>query len=62
MHCGSKKRVRKGMGGNVRPVDGITDANKSARREFAYGGSAVKMAKGGQPKYKHGECPKGKHC
>ncbi len=54
--------MRKGMGGNVRPVDGITDANKSARREFAYGGSAVKMAKGGQPKYKHGECPKGKPC
>lgn len=49
------------MGGKVKPVDGITDANKSARREYAYGGD-VKMSKGGQPKYKHGECPKGKPC
>ena len=56
-HCGTK-RMKKGHGEMVKkPVDG----NAFARREYAYGGD-VKMSKGGQPKYKHGECPKGKPC
>jgi len=63
MHCGSnKKRMKKGMGGHVQTVDGITDGNAAARREMKYGGGKIKMAKGGQPSYKHGECPKGKPC
>lgn len=50
--------MKKGHGEMVKkPVDG----NALARREYAYGGD-VKMAKGGQPMYKHGECPKGKPC
>ena len=60
MHCGTK-RMKKMDGGHVRKVDNIQDANKSARREMMSGGR-VKYAKGGQPMYKHGECPKGKPC
>ena len=38
--------------------------NRMARREMSYGGSMSREAlkKGGQPSYKHGECPKGKPC
>ena len=46
------------MGGEVKPVDGIMDANKSARREYRKGGKAMK---GSQPSYKHGDMPKCKH-
>ena len=48
-------------GGHVKKVDNIQDGNKAARREMMYGGR-MKYAKGGQPMYKHGECPKGKPC
>ena len=37
MHCGTKKRMKKKDGG-VMKVDGIMDGNKSARREYSYGG------------------------
>ena len=41
---------------------GKIDGNAAARRETKYGGGRMKYAKGGQPMYKHGECPKGKPC
>ena len=57
MHCGSKKRMKKEMGGKI-------DGNAAARRETKYGGGRMEMKKGGgtQPMYKHGECPQGKPC
>ena len=47
------KVSRYGMkhGGEVEKVDGITDGNKAARREYM---------KGGQVHYAHGEMPKAK--
>jgi len=47
MHCGTKMKK---------------DGNASARRGMKYGGGKIGMKKGGQPSYKHGECPKGKAC
>ena len=47
MHCGTKMKK---------------DGNASARREMNYSGGKIGMKKGGQPSYKHGECPKGKAC
>ena len=53
-----KKMKGYSIGGEVKPVDGIMDANKSARREYRKGGKAMK---GSQPSYKHGDMPKCKH-
>jgi hypothetical protein len=53
-----KKRTGYRGGMEVKPVDGIMDANKSARREYRKGGKAMK---GSQPSYKHGDMPKCKH-
>ena len=63
MHCGTKKRMKKGMGGPLGDYKGDI-GNESARRETKYGGGRMEMKKGGgtQPMYKHGECPKGKPC
>lgn len=49
MHCGTKMKK---------------DGNASARRENKYKGGMARNSykKGGQPMYKHGECPKGKPC
>jgi len=61
MHCGTK-RMKKGMGGHS------DIGNQMARREtreMKYGGGTMSregLKKGGQPSYKHGECPKGKPC
>jgi len=55
MHCGTK-RMKKGMGGHS------NIGNEMARREMKYSGGKIGMKKGGQPSYKHGECPKGKAC
>jgi hypothetical protein len=58
MHCGTKKRMKKRMGGHS------DIGNEMARREMKYGGGMARdgLKKGGQPSYKHGECPKGKPC
>jgi len=58
MHCGTKKRMKKEMGGYA------DIGNQMARREMKYGGGMPRdgLKKGGQPSYKHGECPKGKPC
>jgi len=53
-----KKMKGYSIGGEVKPVDGIMDGNKAARRELREGGKAMK---GSQPSYKHGEMPKCKH-
>tara|TARA_R100000406_G_scaffold51424_1_gene34929 strand:- start:464 stop:649 length:186 start_codon:yes stop_codon:yes gene_type:complete len=59
-HCGTKRK-KKGMGGPIGDYKNDI-GNKFAKRENRYGGGKVQMKKGGQPMYKHGECPKGKAC
>ena len=49
MHCGTKMKK---------------SGNAAARREKKYAGgmSRDSLKNGGQPSYKHGECPKAKPC
>jgi len=53
MHCGTKKRMKKGTGGKIGDYKGDI-GNRTARREkMAYGGmKRMKYADGGMPKAK----------
>ena len=57
-----KKMKGYSMGGEVKPVDGIMDANKSARREMKYGGGKMKKRYGMKHGGMAGAMPKGKPC
>ena len=60
MHCGTKKRMKKRMGGHS------DIGNEMARGDYGYGGMAKKKMMGGgkvkRAMYKDGGMPKAKPC
>jgi len=64
MHCGTKKRMKKGMGGKIDGNKAAMGGNEPKFRTKKMAGGRVSYKKGGgtQPMYKNGECPQGKPC